>query len=61
MRSQILKGRCLALTSRSDDMYSSISSQLHRERSDAPLKGEMRPLRNPVGPHEVEDLIDDET
>jgi len=29
--------------------------------TDSVLKGEMRPLRNPAGAHEVEDLIDDET
>ena len=28
--------------------------------TDSVLKGEMRPLRNPVGTHEMEDLIDDE-
>jgi hypothetical protein len=34
---------------------------IHFSVTDSVLKGEMRPLRNPLVAHEMEDLIDDET
>jgi TnpA family transposase len=37
-----------------------ILGRYHFTVTDSVLKGEMRPLRNPVGPYELEDVIDDD-
>ena len=37
-----------------------VLGRYHFTVTDSVLKGEIRPLRNPAGPHEPGDLIDDE-
>jgi hypothetical protein len=36
-----------------------VLGRYHFTVTDSILKGEMRPLRNPAAPHEVEDFIDE--
>ena len=55
-----LKPEDLARLSPLRSRHFNILGRYHFTVTDSVLKGEMRPLRNPVGAHEVEDLIDDE-
>ena len=55
------KAEDLARLSPLRSRHFNVLGRYHFTVTDSVLKGEMRPLRNPAGPHEVEDVTDDES